>query len=108
LEEEKHVDCETNPTMDPTNSQSVTNMLEEEEIQFKESLVENVFCSREDFSCLNSSTYYHLYPHLFNGLILQEPTHCPIQINLIRMNPFEVLDGGNIHMDYIEDRASSH
>jgi hypothetical protein len=62
LEEENHVeeecvDCETNPSVEPTNSQSVTNMLEEEEIPFRESLFENVSCSREAFNSLNSSTY---------------------------------------------------
>jgi hypothetical protein len=49
-----------------------------------------------------------LYPDLFNGLILQEATHCPIQINSIGPTPFEVLDGGNVHMEDREDKASSH
>jgi hypothetical protein len=113
LEEENHVeeervDCETIPSVEPTNSQSVTNVLKEEEIPFRESLFENVSCSREDFNSLNSSTYYYLYLDLFNGLILQEATHCPIQINSIGMTPFEVLDGGNVHMEDREDKASSH
>jgi hypothetical protein len=106
--EEERVDCETMPSMMPTNSQSITNVLKEEEIPFRESLFENVSCSREAFNSLNSSTYYYLYLDLFNGLILQEATHCSIQVNSIGLTPFEVLDGGNVHMEDKEDKASSH
>jgi hypothetical protein len=106
--EEEGVDCETIPSVEPTNSQSVTNVLKEEEIPFKEAPFGNVSCSREAFHSLNSSTYYFLYPDLFNGLILQEATHYPIQINSIGPTPFEVLDGGNVHMEDREDKASSH
>jgi hypothetical protein len=49
-----------------------------------------------------------LYPDLFNGLTLQETTHHPIQINSMGLTPFEVLDGGNVHMEDREDKASSH
>jgi hypothetical protein len=49
-----------------------------------------------------------LYPYLFNGLNLQETTHHPIQINSKRLAPFEVLDGGNVHMEDREYNASSH
>jgi hypothetical protein len=44
--EEESVDCETIPSANPTNSQLVTNVLKEEELPFKESLFENVSCSR--------------------------------------------------------------
>jgi hypothetical protein len=37
--EEEHVDCETMPSVEPTNSQSITNVLNEEEIPFRESLL---------------------------------------------------------------------
>jgi hypothetical protein len=70
--------------------------------------LKNVSCSREAFNSLNSSTYYYLYPDLFNGLTLQETTHHPIQINSMGMTPFEVLDGGDVHMEDREDKASSH
>jgi hypothetical protein len=49
-----------------------------------------------------------LYPDLFNDFILQEATHCSIQINSKGMTPFEVLDGGDVHMEDREDKASSH
>jgi hypothetical protein len=113
LEEENHaekegVDCETIPSVEPFDSQSATNGLKEEEIPFKEAPFGNVSCSREDFHSLNSCTYYFLYSDLFNGLILQEATHYPIQINSIVPTPFEVLDDGNVHMEDREDKASSH
>jgi hypothetical protein len=106
--EGERVDCETIPNVDPVDSQSVTNVLKEEELLFEESLFENIFCSREALHSINSSTCYFLYPDLFNGLILQESTHCPIQINSMGPTPFEVLNGGNVHMEDREDKASSH
>jgi hypothetical protein len=78
---EEHVDCEIMPSVEPIHSQSVTHALKEEELPFKESLFENASCSREAFHSLNSSTYFYLYLDLFNGLTLQEATHCSIQIN---------------------------
>jgi hypothetical protein len=73
-------------------------MIEEKEISFRESLFPNVSCSRESFDSLNFSTYYYVYHYLFNGLTLQETTHHPIQKNSMGTNPFEVIDGGNVHM----------
>jgi hypothetical protein len=49
-----------------------------------------------------------LYPDLFNGLTLQETTHHPTQIDSMGLTPFEILDGGNVHMEDREDKASSH
>jgi hypothetical protein len=68
------------PSAEHTHSQSITNVLKEEEILFKEALFENFSCSREAFNSLNSSTYYFLYPNIFNGLIWQEATHFPSQL----------------------------
>jgi hypothetical protein len=56
--EEEGVDCETIPSVEPTDSQLVTNVLKEEEIPFREEPFGNVSFSREDFHSLNSSTYY--------------------------------------------------
>jgi hypothetical protein len=56
--------------MNPIDAQSTDVVLKEEEIPFKESLVEIASCSREAFNSLNYSTYYYLYPDLFNDLIL--------------------------------------
>jgi hypothetical protein len=92
--EEEHVDCETTPSVEPTNSQSSNDVFKEEEIPFRESLSTNFSCSREAFMSLNSSTYFHLYPNLFNGLTLQETTHHPTQIDSMGLTPFEILDGG--------------
>jgi hypothetical protein len=102
LKEENHVyeeiiDCVTIPSENPINSQLIDNVLKEEELPFKESLFINISCSREAFHSLNSSTYYFLYLDLFNGLILQEARHFPSQLNSIRMTPFEVLNGDNVH-----------
>jgi hypothetical protein len=66
------------------------------------------FCSREAFHSLNSYNYYFLYPNIFNGLILQEANHHPTQLNSTGSTPFEVLDGGNVHMEYRDGKASSH
>jgi hypothetical protein len=49
-----------------------------------------------------------LYPDLFDCLILQESTHCSTQTKSMGSIPFEVLDGGNEHMEDIEDKDSSH
>jgi hypothetical protein len=49
-----------------------------------------------------------VYPDLFNDFILQETTHHPIQIKSMGMTSFEVLDGGNVHMEYKEVKASSY
>jgi hypothetical protein len=38
--EEEHVDCETIPSVEPTDSQSITDVLKEEELPFRESLSE--------------------------------------------------------------------
>jgi hypothetical protein len=57
-------------------------VLKEEEIIFKETLFGNVSFSREAFHSLNSSTSYFSYHDIFNGLILQESTHYPIQKTL--------------------------
>jgi hypothetical protein len=81
------------PSVIPIDPQSITDIINEEEIPFKESPSENVSCSREDFNSLNSSTYYYLYPYLFNDFILQESTHCSIQMNSIRLTHFDILDG---------------
>jgi hypothetical protein len=56
--------------VDPTDSQSITIMLKEKKIPFKEAPFGNVYFSGEAFHSLNSSTYYFLYPDLFNVLIL--------------------------------------
>jgi hypothetical protein len=96
--------------VDPTNSQLVINVPKEEEISFMESLSKKNYCFREAFNSLNSSTYYYnyyLYHDLFNGLTLQEATHCFIEMSSIGSNPFETLDGGNVHMEDREDKASS-
>jgi hypothetical protein len=77
----------------PPDSQSITDVLKEEELPFRESLSENPSCSREAFHSLNSSTYFYLYPDLFNGLTLQETTHHLTQIDSMGMTLFEVLDG---------------
>jgi hypothetical protein len=113
LQEENHleeeiVDCETMPSVEPINSQSITNSLKEEGIPFKESLFENNSCSREAFNSLNSATYYCLYPNLFNDFTMQEASQCCIQINSNGMTHFEVLDAGDVHMKDREDNASSH
>jgi hypothetical protein len=79
--EEEHADCETIPSVEPSNSRSITDVLKEEEQSFREVPFENVSCSKEAFHSLDSSTYYFLYPNLFNGLILYEVTYYPIQIN---------------------------
>jgi hypothetical protein len=105
--EEEGVDYETIPNVDPIDPQSVTNVPKEEEIPFKEAPFGNGFCSREAFDSLNSSTYYFLYPGLFSGLILQETTHYPIQINSTRPTLYEVPNGGKVHIEYKEDKASS-
>jgi hypothetical protein len=67
-------DCETIPSMEPTNSQSkpIINMLKEEVIPFKETTFENISLNREAFHFLNSSTYYSLYPDHFDGCVVQE------------------------------------
>jgi hypothetical protein len=75
LEEENHleegnIDFETTPNAEPTDSQAITDFLKEEELPLRESLSENFSGSREAFNSLNSSTYYHLYPNLFNCLTL--------------------------------------
>jgi hypothetical protein len=59
--EEEHVDCETTPTIQPTNSQSSNGVFKEEELPFRESLSENPSCSREVFHSFNFSTYFYLY-----------------------------------------------
>jgi hypothetical protein len=48
-----------------------------------------------------------LCPNIFNGLTLQETTQHPTQIDSMGLNPFEILDGGNVHMEDREDKASS-
>jgi hypothetical protein len=58
-------------------------VLKEKELPFKESPFGNISCSREAFHSLNSSTYFFLNPNLFNGFILQEATHYPIQLKSI-------------------------
>jgi hypothetical protein len=68
--EEEHVDYEIMPSVIPTDPQSITDILNEEEIPFRESLSEKFSCSREAFNSLNSSTYYYLYPNLFNDFVL--------------------------------------
>jgi hypothetical protein len=68
--EKEGVDCETIPSVEPTDSHSATNVIKEEEIAFKEEPFANASCSREAFQSLNYSTYYFLYLDLFNGLIL--------------------------------------
>jgi len=68
--EEAHVDCEIIPSVESIDSQSVTDVLKEKELPFKESLSEYFSCFREAFNYLNSSTYYYLYPDLFNGLTM--------------------------------------
>jgi hypothetical protein len=83
-------------------------VLKEDEIPFKEATFGNVSFSREDFHSLSSSTYYILYLDLFNGLVLHEITHYSIQIKSIGPIPFEVLDGGDVHIEETEDNASSH
>jgi hypothetical protein len=113
LEEEKHieeerVDCETTPSVEPTNSQSSNDVFKKEEIPFRESLSIKKLCSREAFMSLNSSTYFHLYHGLFNGLTLSETTHHLTQIDSMVLTPFEILDGGNVHTEDREDKASSH
>jgi hypothetical protein len=40
--EEEHVDCETGPSLEPSDSQSVTHVFEDEELPFKKSFFENV------------------------------------------------------------------
>jgi hypothetical protein len=56
---------------------------------------------------LISSTYFHLYHDLFNGLTLQETTHYPTQIDSMGLTPFEILDEENIHMEDREDKVYS-
>jgi len=68
--EEERVDHEAIPSVEPTDSLSVANVIKEEELPFKESFFEIVCCSREYFYSLNSSTYYYLYSYLFNSLSL--------------------------------------
>ena len=82
-------------------------VLKEEEIPFRESLVENVSCSRVAFNSLNYFTYFYLYPDLFNDFILQEDTQCSIQMNSIGLTYFEVIDGSNVHMEDREHKVSS-
>jgi hypothetical protein len=41
--EEEHVDCETMPSVKPTDSQSIIDALKEEELPFRESLSEKNF-----------------------------------------------------------------
>jgi len=92
----------------PTDPQSITNVLKKEGLSFEESLFENFSCSREEYNSLNSSTYYYLYHNLFNGLIFQEATHYPIQIKSIGSISFKLLYGGNMHMEDREEKAYSH
>jgi hypothetical protein len=101
---EEHVDCEIMPSVEPIHSQSITHALKEEELPCRESLFENASHSRESFHSLNSSTYFYLYD-LFNGLTLQEATHCSIQINSMGSTHFEVLEGGDVHLEDREDKA---
>jgi hypothetical protein len=49
-----------------------------------------------------------LYPDLFNRLILQGDTHVPNKIDSMEPTPFELLDGGDAHLEYREDKASPH
>ena len=62
------------------------NVLKEEEIPFKEAIFENVYFIRETFHSLASNTFYSLYLYFFDGLIIQEVTHDPIQINYASPN----------------------
>jgi hypothetical protein len=106
--DEEHVDSKIIPSVDPTNPQSVTDVHKEEERPLKESLYENTSFSREAFHSFHSSTYFYLYPDIFNGLTLQEATHCSIQINSMGSTIFEVLEGVDKHMEDREGKASSH
>jgi hypothetical protein len=105
--DEERVDFEIMPSVELTNSQLVTQALKEGGLPFKETLFENVSCSREPFNFLNSSSYYYLYHDLFNGLIFPEATRCANQINSIGSTHFEGIDGGNVHMEDREDKDSS-
>jgi hypothetical protein len=67
---EECVDCETMPSVELIGPQTIINVIKDEELPFKESIFENISCSREAFSSLNYSTYYYLYLHLFNCLTL--------------------------------------
>jgi len=44
--EEERVDCETMLSVEPTNPQKIVDVLQNVELPFEESLVENVSCSR--------------------------------------------------------------
>jgi hypothetical protein len=94
--------------MEPTDSQAIKDIFKEEELPFRESLYENISCSREAFHSLNSSTYFYLYPNLFNGLTLQETTDHMTQMDSIGLTHFEILDGDNVHTKDREDKTSSH
>jgi hypothetical protein len=56
--EEEHVDFETTPIVEPNDSQTIIDVLKEEEIPFRGSLFEKFSCSREYFNSPNYSTYY--------------------------------------------------
>ena len=56
--EEEHVDCETTPIVEPTDSKKIINVLKEEEIPFRGPLSKIFSCSREYFNSPNYSTYY--------------------------------------------------
>ena len=64
--------------------------------------------SKEAFHSLNSSTYSYLYPNIFNRLILQETTHHTTQIDSMGLTLVELLNGGDSHLEYREDKAYSH
>jgi len=94
--------------VEPTYSQSFIDVIQEEKQPFRESLSENPSCSRETFHSLNSSTYFYLYPDLFNGLTLHESTHCSVQINSMGSTLFELIEGGDRRMEDRGDKTSSH